>query len=173
MALTDLIPVRKQRRHGEELPVRRSSGNPFLSLQDEMNRLFDDFLPGVPPGGTGLMRFPDIDRDFVPDVDVRETRKGIQVTAELPGVDDKDLDVRLDGNMLIIRGEKRHEKTETEGMWTRSECCYGSFTRSIPLGIQVDGARVDATFKKGVLKVTLPRAKPEAADTSRIEVKAG
>jgi HSP20 family protein len=173
MALTDLIPFRKERRRGESLPVRRDPDNPFLRLQDEMNRLFDDFLPAPFRGRSDLMRFPDGDWGFMPDVDVRETKKNIQVTAELPGVDEKDLDVRLDGNMLTIRGEKRDEKTEKEGTWTRSECCYGSFVRSIPIAAEVDPDRVEATFRKGVLKVTLPKAKPEAADTGRIKVKAG
>jgi len=173
MALTDLIPFRKQRRGDESLPDRHNAENPFLRLQDEMNRLFDDFLPAPFRGREDLLRFPDGGWEFMPGVDVRETRKDVRVTAELPGVDEKDLDVRLDGNTLTIRGEKRDEKTETEGAWTHSECCYGSFVRSIPLRAEVDPDRVKATFKRGVLKVTLQKAKPDAAETGRIEVKAG
>jgi HSP20 family protein len=153
--------------------VRRDPDNPFLHLQEEMNRLFDEFLPTPFRGGSDLMPSPGGDWDFMPDVDVRETKKNIQVTAEIPGVDEKDLDVKLDGDMLTIRGEKRDQKTEKEDAWTRSECCYGAFVRSIPIGAKVDPNRVQATFKKGVLKVTLPKAKPDAVDTGRIEVKAG
>lgn len=173
MAITDLIPFRKKYRRGHSVPVRRASDNPFLRLQEEMNRLFDEFLPAPFRARGDLMRFPGSDWDFMPDVDVRETKKNIQVTAELPGVDENDLDVKLDGNILTIRGEKREEKTEKEGTWTHSECSYGAFMRSIPITTEVDANNVTATFKKGVLKVTLPKVKPNATDTGRIEIKAG
>ena len=173
MALTDLVPFRKSRRDGESLPARGSSDDSFLHLQEEMNRLFEEFLPASFRGRGELTRLSGGDWRFMPDVDVRETKRDIRITAELPGVDEENLDVRLDGNTLTIRGEKRDEKTEMEGTWTRSECRYGSFVRAVPLGVEVEGDRVDATFKKGVLKVTLPKAKPEAGDAGRIKVKAG
>ena len=173
MALTDLIPFRKTCRDGGPLPVRRAYGSVFTRLQEDMDRMFDGFLSGFPCGRGDLLRFRSGDWEFMPSVDVKESKGDVRITAELPGVDEKDLDVRLDGNTLTIRGEKREEKTEREGAWTRNECSYGSFSRSVPVGTEVDAARVKATFRKGVLKVTLPKAKAHAADTGCIEVKPG
>jgi len=138
-----------------------------------MNRLFDEFVAGAPERGDTRLTFPGGTWDFLPDVDVAETGKEMRVTVELPGVDEKDLDVRLDGDTLTIRGEKREETSERDGKWTHSECCYGSFVRSVPLGAEVDAGRVDATFKKGVLKIRLPKMKTSARDQGRIKVKAG
>ncbi len=171
MALNHLIPFSRQRRQERGNLVRRGGDNSFMRLQEEMNRLFDNFLDSPFQGGMELAS--DDALGFTPVVDVKETKKDIRVTAELPGVDEKDLDVRLDGNALTLRGEKREEKTEKDGDWTHSECCYGSFIRTIPFAVEIDANRVEASFKKGVLKVTLPKAKPEAPDKGRIEVKAG
>lgn len=173
MALSDLIPFRKGERMRETVAPRRPPQHPLLRLQDEMNRLFDDFLPSHRHGRSDLAPGPGTAWDFMPEIDVRESRKMIQVTAELPGLAEKDLDVRLDGNLLTIRGEKREEKTDTEGDWTHTERCYGSFVRSVPLGTEVDEAKIAATLKKGVLKITLPKRGGKAAGNGRIEVKAG
>lgn len=171
MTLGNLIPFRKQRQ--EELPARQEQENPLLRLQNEMNTLFDRFMPTSFGSWRGLMAPLGNDWDFMPDIDVRETKKAVTVTAELPGVDDKDLDVRLDGNTLTIRGQKRAEKTEQADGWKHSECSYGSFVRSVPLDAEVDPSRVEATFKNGVLKVKLPKTAARERDRSRIEVKAG
>ena len=173
MAPTDLIPFRKTCRDGGPLPVRRAYGSVFTRLQEDMDRRFDGFLSGFPCGRGDLLRFRSGDWEFMPTVDVKESKRGISVTAELPGVDEDDLDVRLDGSTLTIRGETREERTDREDGWTRSECSYGSFSRSVPLGIEVEMDRVKATFRKGVLKVTLPKAKVHATDSARIEVKPG
>lgn len=173
MAITDIIPFRRTRRNRESLAVRPAADNPFLRLQEDMSSLFDDFFCGLPCGRGDLMRFRSGDWEFMPTVDVKESKRGISVTAELPGVDEDDLDVRLDGSTLTIRGETREERTDREDGWTRSECSYGSFSRSVPLGIEVEMDRVKATFRKGVLKVTLPKAKVHATDSARIEVKPG
>lgn len=171
MTLNNLIPINRQRRRGTTLPQRRRSEHPLGWLQEEMNRLFDEYLPESHRGG----RLPDVfaggDWDFAPDVDVRETKKAIHVKAELPGVNEDDIDVRIEGNVLTLRGEKREEKTEKEGGWTHAECAYGSFVRSIPLGVEVEYDGIDATFKKGVLKVTLPKAKPGEEHAGLIDVK--
>lgn len=173
MALTDLIPFTRRNREERNLPVRREANDPFAVLREEMNQLFEDFMPGFGRRRGGLPGFGSRGWDFTPQVDVKETGKEIRVSAELPGVDEKDLEVRLDGNTLTIRGEKREEKTEKDGDWSRSECCYGSFVRSIPLGVKVDADGIDASFKRGVLKVKLPKAEADDAAKGRIEVKAG
>ncbi len=173
MALTDLIPFRKPRRNDTSVVVRRETHDPFLRLQDEMNRLFESFLPGFGRTGSDWFRPFGTGGGFFPDIDLKETKKEIRVSAELPGVEEKDLDVRLDGNILTISGEKREERTENDGPWARTECCYGSFTRSIPLNTQIDSSRVKATLEKGVLKIILPKRIPAADDASRIVVKGG
>lgn len=171
MALTDLIPLRRHDRKNQSMERRRGN-DPFARLQGEINRLFDDFLPTAFHRSASLTDWGG-SWDFMPDVDVRETKKEILVSVELPGVEEKDLDVRLDGKMLTIRGEKREEKSDTEGDWYHSECHYGSFSRSIPLNADVDSTKIDASFKKGILKVKLPKSKTDKTEASRIDVKAG
>lgn len=173
MAMKDLIPFRARRR-GSQVPAAREpvAYDPFLRLHDEIHRLFEHWLPDFRMPGAALAGASRT-WGFMPDVDVRETRKEIEVTAELPGVDQKDLDVRLDGNTLVIRGEKREERSTQEGEWTHSERSYGSFLRSIPLGVEIDPEHVQATFKKGVLRITLPKRHAGDRDPGRIPVKAG
>jgi HSP20 family protein len=172
MAITDLIPFWRRRHEGAQ-PVRHRQADPFLHVQHEMNRLFAELLPDVSGGGTGLQRLFPGDWSFRPTVDVQETSTTLVVTAELPGVDESELDIRLEHDTLVIRGEKREARQETEGRYARSECRYGSFTRSIPLHRKVDREHVKATFRKGVLKVTLRKATPDATATGRIPVKRG
>lgn len=103
-----------------------------------------------------------------PPVDVREDGKALYVTAELPGLDEKDFNVELAEGRLILRGEKRAQRQEKRSGCSFSECSYGSFVRSIPLPCEVDSAKVEAEYKKGVLRVTLP--KTERAQAKRIKV---
>jgi len=151
------------------LPSTRRVNDPFLSLQREMNRLFDDAFGGYATpartGGDGGARL------LIPSVDVKETEKTIEVEAELPGVEEKDVQVTLEDNVLTIKGEKKAEKEETKKDYYSCERSYGSFLRSFELPANVDAGKVNATFAKGVLKVTLP--KTAAAQAKKIEVKAG
>ncbi|MBN1671993.1 MAG: Hsp20/alpha crystallin family protein [Kiritimatiellae bacterium] len=154
MSIRDLVPWRNRSR----VPARRSAGDNLLSLRDEMDRVFDEFFSGF-----GLTPFRELDdrfESFAPKVDVKETDRQIQVSAELPGLDDKDVQVTLDDDMLYIRGEKKDEHEEKEGDWHRVERAYGSFARAIPLPAAVDAEKVKAKFKKGVLSVTLPKLEP-------------
>jgi len=167
MAIRDLIPWR---RTGARLPVRRA-GNPYLALQNEMNRIFDRLL-----GAWDLEpfdRWPTFAASFAPSVDVTETDKEVRVQAELPGMDEKDIEVTLANGILTIQGEKREEREEKDaGSWC-SECRYGRFHREIALPTQVDEAKATATLTKGVLTVTLPKT-PEAQDRrKRIQIKSG
>ena len=170
MPITDLIPWRKKQpvRQEEERSLQREE-HPFLTLQQEMNRLFDDFF-----GGRVLEPFGALGEGwdvFSPQVDVVETDKEIRVSAELPGLDDKDVEVSLSRDVLTISGEKKQEKREKGRDYYRAERSYGSFRRSIPLPAEVDADKVDAVFNKGVLTITLPK-KAEAAGRKRITVKA-
>jgi HSP20 family protein len=171
MALNSLLPTHRPGRRTSNLVPKRRADHPFARLQDEMNRLFDTFMPAVGRTGRDWTAFPGGDWDFMPEIDVKETKRALQVTAELPGVDEDDLEVRLSNNMLTIRGEKREEKADKEHGWTHTECAYGSFLRSIPLDAEVDADNVTANFKKGVLKVTLPKLKTDTDKSGRIHVK--
>lgn len=143
---------------------------PFYNLQRNIDRMFDDFFNEF--GNFGLSRF-DGDRSFgafMPTVDVSETDTEIKVMAELPGLDEKDIDVSLAHNILTISGEKKAEKEQKGENYHRIERSYGSFSRSVTLPGEVDANKVDAKFKNGVLTITLP--KTAQAQAKRITVKA-
>lgn len=140
--------------------------DPFAALQRQMNRLFDDAFSGSLPAlraGNGAA--------LAPSIDVKETDKAIEVEAELPGVDEKDVQVMLEDNVLTIRGEKKAEKEESKKGYYMSERSYGSFLRSLELPTGVDPDKVNATFNKGVLKVTLPKPPAAQSKAKKIDVK--
>jgi HSP20 family protein len=152
------------------LARRPAEGDPFHRFQDEMNRLFDDFFAGhdltLWPGRSG-------DRElsaFTPKVNVAETDREVTVSAELPGIDEKDVTVELDDTALTIRGEKKEESEEHKAGWTRREQVYGSFYRAIPLPAAVDGQAAKAKFHKGVLTVTAPKREPDKSSRKRIAI---
>jgi HSP20 family protein len=155
---------------GTQVEVRRDWEYPFASFQREMNRLFDNFF-----GGLSLSPWAPLERGmaqtFTPRVDVSETDKEIRVSVELPGMEEKNIDVSLTKDTLTIKGEKK-EETEDKGKdYYRMERSYGSFTRSIPLPVEVDTDKVEATFKKGVLDITLPKTAKAIEKTKKIAVK--
>ncbi len=129
-------------------------GDPFMSLHREMNRLFDDVFRGMPAaggaqGGTGQF--------IQAQMNVSETDKEIRITAELPGVDQNDVDVSLDDDVLTIRGEKKFEQKEEKENFHFVERSYGTFQRSVRLPFPVDPEQVNASFENGVLTVSLPK----------------
>lgn len=144
---------------------------PVLSLQSELNEAFDRFFerferPFLDRLGGAYGAFSQ------PNVDVSETDKAIKVVADLPGMDEKDIDVTLTGDVLTIRGERRNERDEREKGYFLHERTYGAFYRTIPLPPGVETEKAKAEFKKGVLKVTLPKSADAKDLTRRIEVKA-
>jgi HSP20 family protein len=128
-----------------------------------MDRLFDRFLEPA------WSEMPTLG-DWSPTVDVSEDKDAVTVKAELPGVEQKDIAVSLQDGVLSIKGEKRAEKEEKDKRYHRVERSYGAFYRSIQLPSTVDTGKVSATFKDGVVTITLPKA-PEAKGTT-IPVKA-
>ena len=158
MNLRSLIPV------GRDRSVARSSDNPLMSLQREIDRLFDDFTRGFPALYTGG------GNELLPNVDVTETDKQIEITAELPGLEEKDVQVNVADNVLTIRGEKKAEKEEKDKAYRLVERSYGSFVRSLELPEGVNADAIKASIDKGVLKVTVP--KPAPAQVKKIDVKA-
>jgi len=126
-----------------------------------MDRLFDEFFSDA-----GLLTGCGTDYAlavgaFNPRVDVSETDKEIKVSAELPGIDEKNVSVELEDEALTIKGERTEEKEESEAEWYQREQTYGSFCRVIPLPSQVDGKKAKARFRKGVLTVTVPKLHEE------------
>ena len=169
MPITDLIPWKKKEPvQQEEERALESAEHPLLSFQQEMNQLFDDFFgrSWMEPFGA----FREGWDAFSPRMDVAESDTEIVVSAELPGLDEEDIDVSLSRGMLTISGEKRQGKEEKGRNYYRVERSYGSFQRSIPLPAEVDASKVDAVFRKGVLTITLPKT-GEAKGRKRIVVK--
>ena len=156
MNLKSLLPI------GRDRGVARSD-NPFISLQREIDRLFDDFTSGFPTLGNGKA-------EMLPSMDVSETDKEIEITAELPGLEEKDVQINVADNLLTIRGEKKAEKEETDKNYRLIERSYGSFERTLQLPDGVNADAIKATIAKGVLKVTVPKSAP--AQVKKIDVKA-
>ncbi len=163
MDLKNLIPFGKK-----ELQVRREEDNPFAMMQREMNRVFDAFNRNWDLGA-----FPEFTGAYMPRLDVTEDAKAFTVTAELPGMSEKDIDLSISGDTLTIRGEKKEEKEDKNKNYYYSERSYGTFMRSVPLPRQVEADKVSASFKKGVLTITLPKTAEAAEATKKIDVKTG
>lgn len=150
----------------------QAGADPFYRLHRDMNRLFDEAFSdfGLPGAFSGSFAAAG-----APSVDIRETDKTYEVEAELPGVEEDDIHVELADNVLTLRGEKRFEREE-EGKkngYHVMERSYGSFARSIPLPFDADPDAVEAVFRNGVLKLSIPKP-PEAETRSRrIAVKRG
>jgi HSP20 family protein len=132
-------------------------------LRREIDRMFERFFDAP------WAELPALG-DWTPPLDVTESKDAVSVKAELPGVEAKDIAVSLDGNVLTIKGEKEQKKEEKDERRHRVERAWGSFVRSVRLPSPVDGSKVTAAFKNGVITITLPKA-PEAKGTT-IPVKA-
>lgn len=161
MAITDLIPWKKT---DDRLALRHREMDPFMQMRQEIDQMFNGML------GDWSTPINLLDRrlgSWIPNIDVAETGKEIRVTAELPGLEEKDLEVSVLDDALTIKGEKREEHEEDKGDVYRSECQYGRFERTIPLPAPVDVDNVRALFKKGLLKITLPKTK-EAQSNRRV-----
>jgi len=133
------------------------------SLKHEMDRVFDRFLEGRWDEIPGL-------GEWTPNMDISETKDSLVAKVEVPGMDPKDIQISLQENLLTIKGEKRQEKEEKDEHYHRVERAYGVFTRSVRLPVAVDASKVTASFKNGLLTVTLPKT-PSAKGTT-IPVKA-
>ncbi len=161
MKIRSLAPFAKK-----SVPATREDGNPFTLLRREMDSLFDNFFQGfdVEPLESRM-------GVFSPKVDVTENDKEINISAELPGLDEKDIDVSLHNDMLVIKGEKKEEKEDKGKDYYKMERSYGSFSRTIPLPVEVETDKVQAKFKKGVLSISLPKSAKAVAETKKIAIK--
>lgn len=139
----------------------RHENNPFVFLQQEIDRLFDGFGRNFPTVATT--------RSAVPSMDVSETDMTIEVTAELPGLEAKDIQLGLVDNVLTVRGEKKSEREEKKKDYHLVERSFGSFSRSVQLPEGVKAEDISAEIAKGVLKVTVK--KPSPKQSKQIEIK--
>src|SRR6059058_6648902 len=133
----------------------------FSTMQDRMNRMNRLFRESYSPEGPEEALTT---TSFAPPVDIYEDEHSVSLKIEVPGIDEKDIDVRIENNTLTVHGERKIEKEEKEENYRRVERQYGSFTRTFTLPQTVDSEKVSANYDKGVLKITLPKkaeAKPK------------
>jgi HSP20 family protein len=164
MKFRDLIPGQRGR---ESSLARREQDITFEGLHREINRLLD--LVAGEAGMAPATRETALWGAEIPHVDVSETENEIIVEAELPGIDQKDVEITLAKGVLTIRGEKKQESEEQHKSFFRRERVYGTFQRMIPLSTDVDAEHVAATYRNGVLKVTLPKT-AEARSQKKIPI---
>jgi HSP20 family protein len=170
-----------------QVPVEVKKTNPapvpdaWQSFRGEMDRLFDRFAGGFGFGLPSFRRLFDVEPTSrressfsfaAPAIDVTEDDKTYKITAELPGLEQKNLDVTISGDMLTLKGEKHHEKEEKDKNHYLSERAYGSFQRSFALPESVDRDKISADLSKGVLTITLPKTAEAQKPQKKIEVKA-
>ncbi|MDX8481516.1 Hsp20/alpha crystallin family protein [Mesorhizobium sp. VK24D] len=169
------LPVKTEKK----APARSDNWmGPFESLRREIDRLFDDFHPfdlHLPATRSLFGRdFPALRSDWsvAPAMDLVEKANEYEITAELPGIDEKNVEIKLASHTLTIKGEKKEEKEEKEKDYYLSERRYGSFQRSFQLPEGVDTDKIDATFNKGILTVKLPKTAEAQKAEKKITVKA-
>jgi HSP20 family protein len=157
-------------------PAQTSLPDVWQSFRNEMDRLFDRFGSGF--GLPSLRRMFETEPAWrssfslsMPAIDMSEDEKAYEISAELPGMEPKDIDVSMAGDMLVLKGEKRQEKEEKDRNYHFSERAYGSFQRSFELPASVDRDKISADFSKGVLTITLPKTANAQQPTKKIEVK--
>jgi HSP20 family protein len=168
-----------------KLPVKRETmepsftrgWHPFESLHREIDRLFDDFGMGFRwPFGRSLAAEPLFAREptwpKMPAVDVVESEKGYEITADLPGMEEKNIEVKVTGGVLTMKGERQEEKEEKRQDYYLQERSFGSFQRSFELPESIDVDKIEASFKNGVLNVKLPKKAEAQKLAKKIEVKA-
>ena len=169
MDLKSLVPWRNNSK--SNVPATREDYfDPFVTFRREIDRIFDDFYTGF--GGSRSLQGASSWSTVTPMIDVAETDKDVIVTAELPGLSDKDFEVTLTGDLLTIRGEKKSEHEEKNGDATYMERRYGSFMRTLRLPFEIGNEKVDAKYDKGVLTVRVSKPAEAQKAVRRIEVKA-
>lgn len=161
MSVKDILPWKASsptQRKGKEMT------EPFWPLHREMDRFFDGFFSASP------VRWGRNEGRFIPSLDVVEKAGEVVVTAELPGLDEKDVDVSIDERMVTIRGEKTEEHEEKDDSFHHVERSFGSFQRHIPLSSPIDRERATASFRKGVLTIRLPKSGEAGRHSRKIKI---
>jgi HSP20 family protein len=143
--------------------VRWSPFREMFVLQNQMNRLFDNTLHGWPPEAEGTV-------SWTPAADIYETDNDLVLEADLPGIDPKNIDIRVENNVLTVRGERSFQPKVERENFHRIERSYGTFARGFTLATTVDPDKIRANYRNGVLSITLPKA--EQAKPRRIQIAA-
>jgi len=164
MGVKDLLPASFSKRH----ITRRENEekNPFISLQKEINRMFDRFFEDF-----RLDTFKEPFRQDFPKIDVTETESDIQVVADLPGLDKKDIEISISDNIMTLHGKKENSIEEKKQNYYRRELSYGSFRREIVLPAEVEAEKVDASLNNGILKIFVPKKVDSKRKSKKIEIK--
>lgn len=172
------LPV-KTEKNAPAAPRQENWTAPFESLRREIDRLFEDFHAfdfRLPSSRSLFVRdlpaLRNIAWPVAPAMDLVEKANGFEITAELPGIDEKNVDIKLANNVLTIKGEKQEEKEEKEKDYYLSERRYGSFQRSFQVPEGVDADKIDASFSKGILTVKLPKTAEAQKAEKKITVRA-
>jgi HSP20 family protein len=142
--------------------------HPFSSLQREMNSVFDNFFRGFDVAPRG---FAAAVGSFSPSVDVKENDKEFIIKAELPGVEEKDIDVNVTNDSVTIKGEKKEEKEDKDKNYYYMERSYGSFCRVIPLETEIESGKAEARFKNGILDIKIPKSQSAKAKGTKVSIK--
>lgn len=171
----DIIPWRRKRNDTKLARFNGEESNPFLALHREMNQLFDDFFGGLEtniarPRNEALRR--DIDA-WSFNVDVAENEHEVRVVADLPGMEEKDIQVELTNDRLTIKGEKNTERDEQKEDYHLMERSYGSFYRTVPLPAGLEDQQAKARFKNGVLTITIPKSPDAKRPKKQIQITQG
>jgi len=167
----ELIPWRNRKRNDKPVKAEPIESHPIAALHRQMDDLFDSFFGDF----EGFMQWPSMSRmegldPVMPRVNVSESDKEVRVSAEMAGMDEKDINVTLENNQLVIEGEKKSEQEDKSENYYLSERSYGRFHRSVPLPEGIDRDQVKATFKKGVLDVRIPKTEVAPPKGRKIEI---
>ncbi len=172
----DKVEVKRSQEIEKKAAARaaRSLSDPLLGLRQDIDRVFDSYFrgwPGLRDFGVG---FPSglAAIDLSPDVDIAETEKAYKIAVELPGLDDKDIEVSLSDDLLTVSGEKKTEREESKKDYYLSERRYGSFKRSFRLPAEIEAGKITAEMDKGVLSITLPKSASAKRKQHKIEIAA-
>ena len=160
-----ILPIKRRK----DLAERHDVESQMASFQEEMNRMFENFF--ADPFAPMVAHTSRWAAEFNPQVDVSETDDTLKISAELPGMDEKDIQIALEQDTLILSGEKKTETDEKGRNFHHVERSYGSFKRVIPLPVEVVPDKVEATFKNGLLTVNLPKAPSAVKTTRKITIK--
>ena len=161
MKFENLIPTQWDPHHK---PVRYNPEYPFFTLNGDMDRFFNHL-------NTDFFDFRTIpEQNHFPKVDVTETKNEFSISAELPGMDDKDIDVTLGDGTLTLKGEKKVEKEDKQGEFYSRERSYGSFQRTFKVPETIDQNKINASFNKGILTVKLPKTLESRKEVKKIPI---
>ena len=167
MRVTDLIPWKHAR--GSE-PAARTERDPIATLQDDVNRAFNNYMR-IFPVPFSSWPAPLLDNGSGIQIDVAETDKEVKVSAELPGMNEADVDVRVSDGVLVISGEKKTDREVDKNGYLLRERSFGRVERALPLPEGIDANAAQATFKSGVLTVTIPKTAEAQSSAKRIPVR--